>query len=146
MTAANMHTAAPAAARRAADPVPQRSASRKAALLSAALLATVAACSDSNVPFLTEPTSIDNTPGGIQNAVTGLFASSRLEVGNYIYWMSQFARDQGNIQFDNPQDIQEGTGLTPIPAGDQGSWDNNYRSVGGALQIIAAVPKVQPAY
>lgn len=145
MTSAHIHTASTAAARCDAARV-RFPAVGRVAFLAAAMLLGSAACKDSTVPFFTEPVGVDNTPGGIQNAITGLFASSRIEVGGYLYWMTQFARDQGNIQFDNPQDIQEGTGLTPIPSGDAGIWDNEYRSVGGALAIIAAVPNAQPAY
>jgi len=115
-------------------------------MLAAILIVGSAACADSNIPFYTEPTGVANTQGGIQNAMTGLFSTSRFEVGTYIYWMSQFARDEGNIQFDNPQNIQQGTGLEPIAAGDQGIWDNEYRSVGAALAIIAAVPNIQPNF
>jgi len=115
-------------------------------LIAAAAIVGFAACSDSNVPFFTEPTGVANTPGGIQNAVTGLFAASRIDAGTYINWMSQFARDQGNIQFSNPQDVLTGTGGEPIPSGDIEPWINSYRAVGAAIAIIAAVPKVQPAF
>ncbi len=33
----------------------------------AAAVVAVAACADSNVPFFTAPTSVPNSPGGIQN-------------------------------------------------------------------------------
>jgi starch-binding outer membrane protein, SusD/RagB family len=146
MTAAHMHSASIAAARCAPDRVRPLFVGRPAALLTAAMIVGSAACADSNVPFYTEPTGVAHTQGGVQNAMTGLFAASRLDVGTYIFWMSQFARDEGNIQFDNPQNIQFGTGLTPIPASDQGVWDNEYRAIGGALAIITAVPSSQPAY
>jgi len=140
MTAAYIHLAQRASGDR------RRIVCRALAVLAAPIVLGVGACADSNIPFYTEPTGVANTPGGLQNAMTGLFAASRIEVGTYMYWMSQFARDQGNIQFDNPQNIQFGTGLTPIPNGGTGVWDNLYRAVGTALAVIAAVPNISPAY
>jgi hypothetical protein len=104
------------------------------------------ACSDSNVPFFTQPTSIESTPGGIQNGMTGLFAASRIDVGTYVYWMPMFARDEAQIWIDNPQNVQFGTGLTPIPNGSGGVWDNEYRAAAAAVALIAAIPKTSPAY
>ena len=49
-------------------------------------------------------------------------------------------------EFDNPENIQFGTGLTPIPNADGSPWDNEYRGVGTALAVIAAVPNAAPAY
>jgi starch-binding outer membrane protein, SusD/RagB family len=111
-----------------------------------ATAAAFAACSDSNVPFYNEPTGVSNTQSGIQNAVSGLFSSSRIDIGNALSWETQFARDLGNIQFDNPENIAFGTGETPIPASDGGPWDNEYRMVGAALNIITAIPNAAPAY
>jgi hypothetical protein len=109
-------------------------------------MAAAAACSDSNVPFFTQPTSIENSPAGIQNGVTGLFAAVRIDVGNYIFWMPMFARDVAQIWIDNPQNVQFGTGLTPIPSADGSPWDNEYRAATAAAGVIAAVPNVSPAY
>ncbi len=115
-------------------------------LLAALLVGAMTACKDSNIPFFNAPTSIASSQDGIQNAVTGLFAASRVDIGTLIFYMTQFARDEGNIQFDNPQNIQFGTGITPIPANGAGVWDNEYLAIGHALSIIGAVPKAQPAY
>ena len=147
MTATHMHTIARAATGGDADRGRGRSSvGRRVILLATATIVGTAACSDSNVPFFTEPTGVANSPGGIQNAMTGLFAASRINTGTYINWMSQFARDQGNIQFSNPQDVLTGTGGEPIPSGDFEPWSNSYRAVGAAIAVIAAVPNVQPAY
>ena len=110
------------------------------------LMAAAGACSDSNVPFFTQPTSIENSPAGIQNAVTGLFVAGRVDVGTYIYWMPMFARDVAQIWIDNPQNVQFGTGLTPIPNADGSPWDNEYRAATAATEVIAAIPNVSPAY
>jgi hypothetical protein len=146
MTSAYMRAALPAAARclmgRVRGPITHLSTST----LALAALIGLAACADSNVPFYNDPTGISNTQGGVQNGITGLLTSSRIDVGGAVGNLAQFARDEGNIQFDNPQDIQFGTGLTPIPASATGVWDNEYRAVGAAVTLIAAVPNAQPAY
>ncbi len=147
MTATHMRTMARAATGGDVDRGRGHSSvGRALPLIAAAMIVGSAACADSNVPFFTEPTGVANSPGGIQNAMTGLFAASRIEVGTYVNWMSQFARDQGDIQFSNPQDVLTGTGGEPIPSGDNEPWDNSYRAVGAAIAIVAAVPKVQPAF
>jgi hypothetical protein len=114
--------------------------------LGSLVLASSVACKDSNIPFYTAPTSISNTPDGIQNAVTGLIAASRQDVGTYIFFTTMFARDEGNIQEDNPENALDGLGLAAIPASGDNVWDNMYLSVGAAINIINAVPTVVPAY
>jgi hypothetical protein len=146
MTAAHMHTASVAAGRRAVNRVCQCPTWRANTLLAAAVIVGSAACTDSNIPFYTEPIGVANTPGGIQNAVAGLFAASRIDVGMYLFWMDGFARDEANIQAENPEAVVEQTGLSPIPSGDQGVWDNEYRTANAALSVIATLPNVAPAY
>src|SRR5437660_404959 len=135
MTASLKHTTPVATARRDADSGRDRRRGRATARVALLLVISSAACSDSNVPFFTEPTGVDNTPAGIQNSVAGLFASSRQDVGTYLFWMEGFARDEANIQAENPEAVVEQTGLSPIPAGDQGVWDNEYRTATAALAI-----------
>ena len=144
MTATHLHTASVAAARCTADHVRPRRVG--AAVILAAVIVVSAGCSDSNIPFYTAPTGVSNTPDGIQNSVAGLFAGSRLDVTNYLFWMSGFARDEANLQAENPEAGVEETGLTPIPAGPQPVWDNEYRAADAALAVIAALPNVSPAY
>src|SRR6185437_11031301 len=104
----------------------------------------------SNVPFLTAPTSVANNPLGVQNAVTGLFAASRNDVGNYITFMSTFARDAANFVNTEPRYITEGMGIMSIPNTDQflssSVWDIEFRNAKFANQIIASLPAVAPAY
>lgn len=146
MTAAHTHSASLGAARRAAGRVHHTGVRRVTGLLATAFVAALAACSQSNIPYYIEPTGVSNTPGGIQNAVTGLFASSRIDAGNYVGWMAGFARDEANIQAENPEAVVEETGLSPIPSGDFGIWDNEYRAADAALAVIAVLPNVAPAY
>src|ERR1700740_874746 len=82
------------------------------------LVAALAACKDTNVADLSAPTSVANTPTGIQNVVTGLFFAARLDVGNYIFASSAFGRDAGNFTNTEPRWITEGLGLTPIAFND----------------------------
>jgi len=119
---------------------------RAVALIAAPVVIGTIACTDSNVPYFTAPTGVDASPGGIQNAMTGVFAAARLDVSTYIYWMPMFARDVAQIWIDNPQNVQFGTGLTPISTGGTGIWDNSYRAAAAARAVIAAVPNVSPAY
>ncbi len=104
------------------------------------------ACKDSNVPYFDAPTSVPNTPDGIQNAVSGLFAFSRNDIGGYVQYMGGFARDAVQMSNGDPQILTFYTGLTPIPAASDGVWDNEYRDVGEALTVIATVPNTSPAY
>jgi len=141
MTAYKKHDAAVAGGRSAS-----RRWARAGLALGSLVLATSVACKDSNIPFYTAPTSISNSPDGIQNAVTGLFAASRQDIGNDVINLSMFARDIANIQEDNPENAVDGLGLVAIPPSGDVVWDNMYLGVGAAISIINAVPTVAPAY
>ena len=140
-------TTSPAAARtyRPRKAHRQRCLRRGTAVLSAAIVGA-AACTDTNVPFFTAPTSVPNTPAGIQNAMTGLLGFSRNDVGSYVQLMGAFGRDVVQMTNGNPQVLTMYTGLAAIPAGGDGVWDNEYRDVGAALAIIATVPNTVPTY
>jgi hypothetical protein len=146
MTAYNKQDAAVAGARVASRGTGPGRWTRAGMALGSLVLASSVACKDSNVPFYTAPTSISNTPSGIQNAVTGLLAASRQDIGNDVINFSMFARDIANIQEDNPENAIDGLGLTPIPPSGDQIWDNEYVSIGAAISIISAVPTVAPAY
>src|ERR1700739_781108 len=73
----------------------QHAIARVAALVLAA--AAASSCKDANVPFLTAPTSIPNSPVGMKNAMSGLFSATRVDVGNYILMMTGFGRDGANF-------------------------------------------------
>ncbi len=146
MTAYKKQDAAVAGARFASRGTGPGRWTRAGMALGSLVLASSVACKDSNIPFYTAPTSISNTPSGIQNAVTGLMAASRQDIGNDVINLSMFARDIANIQEDNPENAIDGLGLTPIPPSGDQVWDNMYVSVGAAISIISAVPTVVPAY
>lgn len=114
------------------------------------LLAVLAACKDTNVGDLTAPTAVANTPTGIQNVVTGLFFAARLDLGNYIFATTAFARDGANFTNTEPRWVTEGLALTPIAFNDffwsTWEWDTEYLNIKLANSILASIPKVQPAY
>lgn len=146
MTATEKSSAAVAGARSTSRHVRHRLGYRSGIALGALVLAGAAGCKDSNVPFYTAPTSISNTPDGVQNAITGLFESTRQDVGNDIYYLTMFARDEANIQEDNPENVIDGTGIAAIPSSSDNVWDNEYLSVGAAINIISVLPTIAPAY
>jgi hypothetical protein len=119
------------------------------AMLTVSVVLSAVAC-DSNVPFLDAPSSVANTPHGVQNAVNGLFYAVRLDVGNFAIIMSSFGRDAANFTNTEPRWITEGTGIQPIVFNDQFistfTWDQQFSNAKFANTIIASLAKVQPAY
>lgn len=106
-----------------------------------------AACNDSNVPFYTAPTSVSNTPSGIQNAVTGLISATRgNDFGQYLTDATGYARDGANYTNTEPRFITYELGLLPTDPAWSGAWDGFYTNVLQAHQIIGTLPQVQPAY
>jgi hypothetical protein len=130
----------------------ERGTTRRSTLLRAAAAlglmgtAVAGACSPSNVGYLTAPTSVPNSPVGIQNAVTGLFSATRLDVYGFIIDMSTFARDAAIVWGDNPQDVTWFAGVVPIPPASAGVWSQEYLDVGQALSILKTLPSTSPAY
>jgi hypothetical protein len=104
------------------------------------------ACKDSNVPFFTAPTSVPNSPPGIQNAVTGLVSGSRLDLFSYIVDATGFGRDGANYTNTEPRFITYELGLIPIDPAWASTWANSYANILQSHQIIATLPSVVPAY
>jgi hypothetical protein len=121
-----------------------------AAATAGTLLATAGACKDSNVPYLTDPTSVSNSPVGVQNAITGLFGASRNDVQYYVIFMSTFARDEANFVSTEPRWVTMGTGVIPISPSDDFLpfvvWDVEFRNAKFADTIIASLSNVAPPY
>jgi starch-binding outer membrane protein, SusD/RagB family len=126
----------------------RRSRARIVCAVAATTAMAMAGCKDSNVPYLTAPTAIANTPTGLQNAITGLFSASRNDVFDYITFLSTFARDNGAFFNVDPRFITEGTGIVPIPDNDEflssSVWDDEFRTAKFANQILASLPNVAP--
>lgn len=106
--------------------------------------ASLVACKDSNVPFLTAPTSIPNSTAGIQNAVTGLVAGSRNDIGGYMVDAAAFARDGGNYTNTEPRFITYELGLDPISPAWANQWAFSYANILQAHQIITTIPSIAP--
>lgn len=143
----NRHESLPVAR---CDRQPRRALVRAAAFAAATLLATAVACKDSNVPYLTDPTSISNSQLGVQNAITGLFGASRLDVQYYVIFLSTFARDEANFVSTEPRWVTMGTGVIPISPSDDFLpfvvWDYEFRNAKFANSIIASLPNIAPPY
>jgi hypothetical protein len=106
-----------------------------------------AACSDSNVPFFTAPTSVPNSPPGIQNAVTGLVSSMRgNDLFQFMVDLTGYARDGANYTNTEPRFITYELGLIATDPAWSGAWDNFYADILFSHQILATLPTVQPAY
>jgi starch-binding outer membrane protein, SusD/RagB family len=122
---------------------------RGATVLGVLALAAAAACSDSNVPFFTAPTTVPNTPQGIDNGVTGMISGSRLDYGGFVLAMAGFGRQAGNFTNTEPRFITYNLGVVPTVAatgGTGGTWGFEYTNILQAKQIMATLPTVAPAY
>jgi starch-binding outer membrane protein, SusD/RagB family len=125
--------------------------SRRAVLLaSMVVIAGAAACKDNTVPYLSGPTSVSNTPVGVQQAITGLFFAARIDVGNYVIISSSFSRDEANFTNTEPRWILEGLSIEPIPFNDafisEYMFDQEFNNAKFANSILASLPHIVPAY
>lgn len=109
-------------------------------------MAAAAACKDSNIPFYTAPTEVPNTPGGIQNGITGLFAGVRGDVGTYMQNMNGYSRTGANFTNTEPRTVTYPLGVVAIPSQSGGVWPNSFSNILQGHQIIATIPNVAPAY
>jgi len=117
------------------------------ALGTAAAVATVAACADSNVPFFTAPTSVPNSPAGIQNAVSGLFSASRFDFGDFITEVGAgYSRDGSVFTNTEARTVEYPLGVFPEPSTWAGDWANEYQNIYQAHATLATIAKVSPAY
>jgi hypothetical protein len=106
-----------------------------------------AACKDSNVPFYTAPTSVPNSPPGIQNAVTGLVSSMRgNDLFQFMVDLTGYARDGANYTNTEPRFITYELGLIATDPAWSGAWNGFYADILFSHQILATLPNVQPAY
>lgn len=116
-----------------------------AAIIGAATLGAVTACKDSVVPYFDAPTSIPTSPTGIQNAVTGIFARSRNDVGQYIDYATSSARDFFWFLTAAPPVLTVPGGLQPVAPGSytfNDVWDNEYNAIKEANTVIASLANV----
>ncbi len=110
----------------------------------------LAACSDSNVPFFTAPTSVPNSPAGIQNAVTGLFGGTRNDLGAFqgieFNSVAGYARDGAIFTVTEPRTVTFPLGVAVMTTNVASVWAQEYQNITQAQAILAAIPKVAPAY
>ena len=119
---------------------------RRATLLAGGvLLGAAVACADNKVPFFDGPSTIPNSPTGIQNAVTGLFSGLRIDAPNYAYWAAGYGRDVGYFVTSAPVVLTGPGGLVPVNSVDwffNDGWDNEYLMAKSANAILASLPSV----
>lgn len=117
------------------------------ALSSVAAVSLFAACSDNNIPFYTAPTSVSLTPAGIQNAITGLFAASRVDIGTFVTTVAAgYARDGAVFTNTEARTVEYPLGVFPTPSTSGGIWPQEYQNIVQAHQTLQALPNVAPAY
>jgi hypothetical protein len=116
-------------------------------LLGGSALVAVAACQDQNIPFYTAPTSVAATPGGIQNAVSGLFAASRQDISAIILDVAAgYGRDGGVWTNTEVRTVQYPMGATSTPTTSGTIWAQEYQNILQAQQLEAVIPSVGPPY
>ncbi len=126
----------------------RRSHSRLAVAVGAiAAMALLAACSDTNVPYYTAPTSVSESPAGIQNAVTGVFAATRIDVGGIVTTLSAgYARNGAVFENTEARTVQYPLGVLATPTSSGAVWGQEYQNIVQAHQTMQALPGVAPAY
>ena len=118
-----------------------------AVLAGTAALVVASACSDSNVPFLTAPTSVPATPNGLQQALLGLFSASRTDMFQVSIELSAMSRELTNFTSTEPRFVRYDTGILPTPVGGWiEMWQAEYQNIRTAQEILLAIPNVRPAY
>jgi len=112
-----------------------------------ALAAGAAACSDTNVPYFTAPTSVPNSPAGIQNAVSGLFAATRNNIGTYVItFAAGYARDGAVFTNTEPRTVEYPLGVLPTPTTAGNLWTLEYQNILQAHQLLATLPTITPPF
>ena len=118
--------------------------------MTVAALVTATACKDSTVPFFDSPTSIPTSATGVQNAITGLFGSSRGDQADYLWFSTGFARDILFFLGASPNTLTDIAGLVPAANANTtllccGVWNDAYENAKQANTIVASLANV-PSY
>lgn len=110
-------------------------------------MAMLGACSDTNVPFYTAPTSVSLSPAGIQNDLTGVFAATRIDIGTFVTTVAAgYARDGAVFENTEARTVEYPLGVFPTPTTSGGVWAQEFQNITQAHELEAALPKVAPAY
>jgi hypothetical protein len=119
----------------------------RAVMLGVALAAGVVACKDSNVPFFTAPTSVPNSPAGIQNGITGIFAAQRIDMVFFVTnLVAGYARDGAVFTNTEARTVEYPLGVFPTPSSSGNVWAQEYQNITQAHQVLATLSNVSPAY
>ncbi len=114
--------------------------------VAAALTMGTVACSEGNVPFFTAPTSVPSSVSGLQNAVSGLFAASRNDLGAFqgieFNTVAGYARDGAVFTNTEPRFTTYPLGVNAIPNTSGTVWAQEYQNITQAQQIFAALPTI----
>jgi hypothetical protein len=116
----------------------------RARVLAAGAVAILSGCSDSNVPFFTEPTTVAETPSGVQDAMTGMFGVGRAD--GIFDTSIGFARDGSVFTNTEPRTVLYPLGVEFIPNTSGGVWALEFQAIRQEEEILAAIPGVVPAY
>jgi starch-binding outer membrane protein, SusD/RagB family len=123
---------------------------RYATLIATVALVGAGACKDTDIPFLTAPTSVAATPAGVGNAIIGLFGGSRVDIANVAGTVQTvaagFARDGAIFSNSDATLLQFSLGVFAPPTFESGIWAQEYTNIRQAQQILATIPNVAPAY
>ena len=102
------------------------------------------------MPFLTAPTSVAASPAGIQHALGGLFAGSRIDmtmgISGFISIAVAMARDGAVFTNTEPRTVAYPAGVLHMPSTSGSIWAQEYTNIRQGQQILAALPNVSPAY
>jgi hypothetical protein len=123
---------------------------RLVVLVTASAVLSGVACKDSNVPFLTAPTSVAASPAGIQNALSGMYAGMRIDMNNGIAGFLSvavgMARDGAIFTNTEPRTVEYPLGVLNFPHTSGSVWAQEYQNIRQGQQILAALPNVSPTY
>ncbi len=88
-----------------------------------------------------------HSPGGVQNAITGLFSATRVDVGGFVTTVGAgYSRDGAEFLNTEARTVEYPLGVFPTPTSSGADWTQEYQNILQAQQILATLPKVTPAY
>ena len=121
--------------------------SRIRALIGSSALLLAAGCKDSAIPYFDSPTSIPASTTGVQNAVMGLFGSTRSDQFDYLWFSTGFARDLFFFLGASPNTLTDVAGLVPGANANTtliccGVWNAEYENAKQSNLIVTSLSKV----
>src|SRR6185437_14271861 len=78
---------------------------------------------------------------------TGLFSATRVDIGTFVTTVSGgYARDGSVFVNTEARTVEYPLGVFATPTSSGSMWTQEYQNINEAQQILAAIPKVTPAY